>query len=101
MTIGDRFDKMWAFNWENLWPEEENAMPLTEVTIDNVEAVFTYQPWNEEQTKRGQAVRDALVAAAKVIFENVPRCPARTRVINSLIDARMIANAAISLEHLH
>jgi len=75
-------------------------MALTRVTKENVEAVFTYQPWTKEQTARGQAVRDSLVNAALEIFENVPDCPARTRAINNLVDARMLANNAISLEHL-
>lgn len=75
-------------------------MPLTRVTLENVVAVFTYQPWTEDQTARGQRIRDSLVAAAKVILTDVPECPARTRAINALVDARMLANSAISLEHL-
>lgn len=68
------------------------------LSLDNVEHVFAYQPWNSDQVARGQVVRDALVAAAKAILRSVPECPQRTRVLNHLIDARMIANAAITFD---
>lgn len=66
------------------------------VNLDNVESVFTYQPWRPDQTVRGRAVTAALIDAAKTILRNVPECPTRTRAINNLIDARMLANAAIT-----
>lgn len=75
-------------------------MPLTRVTKENVKAVFTYQPWTPEQTARGEAVRNKLIDAVDTILDVVLECPARTRAINALVDARMLANSAISLEHL-
>lgn len=62
----------------------------------NIERAFTYQRWNEEQQKAGEAVRESLIAAAKVIVATVPETPLRTRALNALIDARMLANAAIT-----
>jgi len=64
--------------------------------LGNVEDVFRYQPWNEDQQTRGKAVTEALIDAAKTILRNVPECPTRTRALNNLIDARMLANAAIT-----
>ena len=72
-------------------------MPPTErITIDNVDDAFTYQSWDQEQQASGGAVRSALVAAAKVILQTVPESPLRTRALNNLVDARMLANAAIT-----
>jgi len=66
------------------------------LSLDNVEHAFTYQPWNEDQKRRGAEVTGDLIEAAKSILRNVPECPMRTRALNNLIDARMIANAAIT-----
>ena len=66
------------------------------LSLANVERAFTYQQWNADQVKRGREVTAALIAAAKAILTNVPECPMRTRALNNLVDARMIANAAIT-----
>lgn len=77
--------------------EYNSTRPVPQrVTLDNVRHVFTYQPWNEDQSKRGNEVREALISAVETILRNVPECPTRTRAINNLIDARMLANAAIT-----
>jgi len=62
----------------------------------NVEVAFQYQPWNDEQVKAGAIIRETLVVAAKMIISNVPETPLRTRALNALVDARMLANAAIT-----
>jgi hypothetical protein len=62
----------------------------------NVTEAFQYQPWNAEQTIAGNAIRESLIIAAKMIIDNVPETPLRTRALNALVDARMLANAAIS-----
>lgn len=64
--------------------------------LDNVEEVFRYQPWNPDQVDAGNQVRDALVLAAKTILRTVPPSPSRTRALNAVMDARMLANQAIS-----
>lgn len=66
------------------------------LSLDNVEHAFTFHPWSDDQQRRGKEVTAALIAAAKTILTNVPECPTRTRALNNLIDARMIANAAIT-----
>lgn len=76
------------------WPP---APPLSErVTLNNVDDVFRYHQWDPGQQDAGNQVRDALIAAAKVILRTVPESPSRTRALNHLIDARMVANAAIT-----
>lgn len=66
------------------------------LTVDNVEAAFSFlRPWDVDQADRGQQVRDVLVQAAKTILRTVPPSPMRTRALNHLIDARMLADAGI------
>lgn len=67
-----------------------------ELTLDNIEAAMAYQPWHRGQQQQGEAVREALVMAAKAILRNVPRSPRRTLALQHLISARMDANCAIS-----
>lgn len=66
------------------------------LTLENVADAFEYHPWAPDQREAGEIVREALVAAAKAILRSVPQGPSRTRALNHLIDARMIANAAIT-----
>ena len=66
------------------------------INEDNVREAFQYQPWNDEQQRAGGAVREALVMAAEVMLRNIPETPLRTRALNALVDARMLANAAIT-----
>lgn len=75
------------------------APPRAErITLDNVEEAFTFQSWKEDQQDAGKAVREALVGAARVILNYVPESPLRTRALNNLVDARMLANAAITFK---
>lgn len=75
-------------------------MALIELNEENVEDAFNYHPWTPEQTARGQEIRASLVAACRVILRTVPRCLLRTRALNQLFDARMLANAAITHEDM-
>lgn len=86
------------------------ARPLSELnrataaTITDAELevltndLFTFKPWNDEKIAKGGEVKDALKEAYKLIIKNVPSCPTRTRALNCLIDARMLANAAITFD---
>lgn len=69
---------------------------VEKVTVENVEECFTFKPWDEEQVANGKLVVAALIAATKVIIENVPDCPDRTVAIRKLREARMDANSAIT-----
>lgn len=66
------------------------------VTLENVDRLFAYQPWDKAQQECGDVVREILAIAAKQILRSVPPGALRTRAINKLADARMLANAAIS-----
>lgn len=74
----------------------KDTVTVQRLNEQNVDAAFQYQPWNEDQQKCGAEIREALVVAAKAILRNVPETPLRTRALNALIDARMLANAAIT-----
>jgi hypothetical protein len=74
-------------------------MPTVErITLDNVDEAFTYQPWTSEQIEAGTEIRAALVEATKVILRRCKETPLRTRAVNNLIDARMLANACITFD---
>lgn len=71
------------------------------VTVDGetdaqIEDMFEYHPWDEEQKRKGQVVRQALAIAFKTIVMNVPPCPDRTVALRKLREARMDANSAIT-----
>jgi hypothetical protein len=72
------------------------ATALGPEVVKTVDDLFIYHPWAEEQIARGSAVRSALQDAYEMIIEVVPPCPTRTRALNCLTDARMLANAAIT-----
>lgn len=61
-----------------------------------VEEVFTYSAWSDEQNEQ---VRTWLMHSRQRQMEimiHVPPSPSRTLALNHLIDARMLANAAIT-----
>jgi hypothetical protein len=66
------------------------------ITLENVDEAMRYHPWGREQLEAGEQCREALTAAIKTILRTVPESPLRTRAINKIVDARMIANAAIT-----
>ena len=68
------------------------------VTKDNVETIFTYQKPREDQLPKFDAVREALVVAAKAILDNCPACADTSAALRKLREARMDANAAIALD---
>ena len=57
---------------------------------------FTYKQWDEEQVAAGKAVTDAAIEFGVKIIAGVPPCPTRTRALNLIEEARMLANAAIT-----
>lgn len=63
-----------------------------------VRNLFEYHPWDKEQQDNGEAVRNALASAYRTLIHYVPPCPTRTRALNMITDARMLANAAITFK---
>jgi hypothetical protein len=70
--------------------------PLDPQTSKDIDAMFDYQPWNEEQVEKGKLVRAALANACKVIVAQVPPGPDRIVAIRKLREARMDCNSAIT-----
>ncbi len=77
-----------------------NRLNRSDVSDEQLDAavkdLFSYHPWDEEQINRGAFVKEKLAEAYKALILHVPSCPSRTRALNALTDARMLANAAIS-----
>ncbi len=61
-----------------------------------IDLAFQYHPWNPDETKHGDAVREALASAVKVIVANVPPSPDRSAAIRKIREARMDCNSAIT-----
>jgi hypothetical protein len=66
------------------------------ITDEELEDIFEYHPWDEDQISCGADVKKALAEAFRVVVISVPPCPTRTRALNAITDARMLANAAIT-----
>ena len=69
------------------------------ITKENVADVFACYVLSPGQVERMNQVRDALQKAAEVVLENCPETSVRTRALNAITDARMLANQSIALEH--
>lgn len=69
---------------------------LSNDTLKLIEELFTYHRWDAEQNQQGAAISYALAHAYFTIVQNVPVSPSRTRALNALTDARMLANQAIT-----
>lgn len=69
---------------------------IDDAVAAQIEDLFQYHTWDDEQRRRGAVVRDALMDAYRALIEFVPPCPTRTRALNKIVDARMDANAAIT-----
>lgn len=61
-----------------------------------VHDLFQYHEWTMGDIEKGANVRITLEAAYCAILHNVPPSPSRTRALNHIVDARMLANAAIT-----
>lgn len=66
------------------------------LTLENVDEAFRYHTWSRYQNDCGEQVRDALIAAAKVILRVVPDGPDRSTALRKLREVRMDANSAIT-----
>lgn len=73
-----------------------NINQATSITDEEVKDIMDYHKWSDEQIKNGQAIREAIGVAFKVIIDTVPPCPDRSVAIRKLREARMDANSAIT-----
>lgn len=78
-------------------PIDLNRATIFDLNVDTeVDQLFTYAPWDRDQTDAGTQVRVALADAFKTIIRCVPPCPDRTVALRKLREARMDANSAIT-----
>jgi hypothetical protein len=75
-------------------PEQDRDSEM----YDAVRELFTYHAWTPEMITSGEIIRATLMEAYRAILRNAPSCPTRTRALNMLVDARMLANAAITFK---
>ncbi len=77
-------------------PDPTRATEADPATRETIADMFNYHPWNAEQVKQGDKVRQILAEAVAVIIDNVPPCPDRSSAIRMIRQARMEANSAIT-----
>lgn len=70
--------------------------PSNKVTLDNVQAVFTFQN-DPSRLPRYIKIREAAKVLAITILEQCPDCADRSVAIRSVREAVMNANAAVAL----
>lgn len=68
----------------------------TQVTKEEVDDVFEYHKWTDDQTKLGAGVREVLATAFKTIIELVPPSADRSAALRKIREARMDCNSAIT-----
>lgn len=73
-----------------------NLNQATSITDDEVKDIMDYHKWSDDQIKTGQAIREAIGVALKIIINTIPPCADRSAAIRKLRDARMDANSAIT-----
>lgn len=76
--------------------EVDPAFEQYEEDIRDIENRFTYHPPKGDQTDRYEALRWTAQVLAKEIIIRCPRSRERSRAINKLEEAIMLANAAIA-----
>ena len=77
--------------------DQTSTLPASEIQ-QQVDDLFTYHAYSEEQIERSSKIRHAAKQLANAIFENTSRCADQTAAIRKVREAVMTANAAIALE---
>ena len=86
-----------AYSLDNDVQQARRALKMgDDITLNNIDDLMRYQPWDGKQIEQGEQVREALTAAAKAILRNVPAGRFRSVALRSIIDARFNSNAGIS-----
>jgi hypothetical protein len=74
----------------------KNRTSVDSDTRAQIHDLFQYHAWDDGMINQGSIVLNALEEAYAAIIANVPPSPTRTRALNAIVDARMLANAAIT-----
>lgn len=75
---------------------EFNLNRATEIDPSDLEDIFEYHKWSDEQIELGKRVRKVLSEAFAQIIENVPPCADRSTALRKIREARMDCNSAIT-----
>ena len=70
------------------------------MTKEQIKHIFSYHPPTAEQREVYEQINAAFIACAEAIEPLLPEGPGKTVAIRKLADARMAANASVSLEGL-
>ena len=73
---------------------------MPRITKGNLDEVFTYHPPTPEQQNRYQMITKAAKEFAEVVLTACPGSREQSIALTHIQEARMMANAAIALEHL-
>ena len=71
-------------------------MAFAKPTFEQLSNRFTYHPPKDGQPQRYEAIRAAILAAAKIGVDFSPCSPEQTRALNALDEAMFLFNAAIA-----
>lgn len=97
MTVAERVSELKESRIQDLQRYDGSQATDGPFDLDGaIETLFTYAEWDQHQKNAGVEVRNALMNAYRQIIKNVPPSPTRSRALNNLVDARMLANAAIT-----
>ena len=78
-------------------PNLSNLASAATLTDEQIASLCAYH-CTQNKDKNFENIRKGCADLLKIIFDNAPQCSARTRAINAVLDARMLANQAIALE---
>lgn len=70
--------------------------PSNKITLETLEANFTYHPPTEETKAKYAKINEAAKALARVVLETAPDCVMRSAALRHIMQVRMEANAAIA-----
>lgn len=77
-------------------PETRASHPSNKITRENLDQVFGYQKPTPDTIPRFAAIERRSKIFAAAILELAPDCAFRSRALSLLVEARMMANAAIA-----
>jgi hypothetical protein len=70
------------------------------LTDDDIQKLFTYRRWSEQEVEMYRPIREQGKALALAIQNIVPECPQKTRAINAIHEAVYLINTAATLHPL-
>lgn len=91
-------ERQWAESHQAGCGQVTNERLLSDAEI--LAELFSYHPPNEVTLPRFQAINQAAKNFAEIVLQNCPRSADRSAAIRQIREARMTANAAISVNGL-